>query len=487
MLPIANATTPVMPASPEVTQPNIVLVLSDDQSPDSISAMPYVSAASDWIDFENAFFNVALCCPSRASILSGQYAHHSGVWLNSDGPRFRDTDSVATWLNSAGYRTGLIGKYLNNYPYGDAPFVPPGWDDWQAFTGEVEYFDYTMTVNGSDEIYGSKPSDYSTDVLARKAQKFIETSVKPFFLMVAPHAPHVKAIPAPRHAHEFSRSSLTPSPNFNEADVSDKPRWVQQLPAVDASVAHEDRLDQYRTLLSLDDLIRDVFLTLERSRILEETVVIFMTDNGYSFGEHRWTGKRCEYDECMKTPLLIRYPGQGGKKVRYLAQNVDLASTIAELAGVTPTIRQDGRSLAPILRGETVTDWRTGLLLSNAAGDKLPEFWGIRTERWKYVELATGERELYDLEADPQELDNRAGDVALATIEADLAGQLEVLKNEGGAGSAPPRPLLPAGVFGVKRATFLITAIASAALVVVLIAVKRSRRRRGTTSEGVTN
>lgn len=186
------------------------------------------------------------------------------------------------------------------------------------------------------------------------------------------------------------------------------------------------RRNQYRTLLAVDDMVRDVFAALKSKSILNHTVVMFMTDNGYSFGEHRYDRKTCPYEECMRTPLLVRYPGQAGRHVDELVQNVDIASTIAEVAGVSPTISQDGRSFAPFLRqAAPAVKWREELLLrwggTGAGGNAtVPHCWGLRTNRYKYVELVTGEKELYDLQADPAELDNRAGQTLFAGVEANL-------------------------------------------------------------------
>lgn len=426
-------------AAPTLVRPNIVLVLTDDQSLESVSRMPFVSGRQDWVRFDNAFLNVALCCPSRASILTGQYSHHTGVESNVDGAAFRDGSTVATWLDGAGYRTGYIGKYLNNYPWGRGNVVPPGWDDWHAFVGGAAYFNYQINDNGTMTRKGSRPVDYSTDVLANKAQKFIARGRSPFFLVVAPNAPHGPRTPAPRHRGAFAGDDLPVPASFNEADVSDKPRWVQELAPRDAEEMDVLRRRQYRTLLAVDDLVRRVFSALEQQGVLDDTVVAFMSDNGYSFGEHRYEKKVCPYEECVRTPLLVRYPGQPGRRVSALAQNVDLAPTFADLAGVQPGGPVDGRSLVPLLRGQS-EPWRTGVLLRWAGpvpgapadpetGEAIPAFWAIRTARYKYVELATGETELYDLRSDPHELTNRARDPSTRQLVADLRDQLATLRN----------------------------------------------------------
>ena len=430
---VSSLTDNPPPPAPVLERPNIVFVLTDDQSLESVARMPYVSSRTDWITFDNAFLNVALCCPSRASILTGQYSHHTGVEDNQGAASLRETETVATWLQGAGYQTALLGKYLNGYT---GVRIPPGWDEWQAFT-KVGYFDYALNENGRIVAHGSAEADYSTDVLARRAQRFIARQTGPFFLYLAPTSPHAPRTAAPRHRDQFIDTPIIEPPSFNEADVSDKPAWVQALAPTDQAAMENQRRKQYRSLLAVDDMVRDLFTSLQDNGELDTTVVVFMTDNGYSFGEHRYARKTCAYEECIRTPLLVRYPGAAAKHVSALAQNVDIAPTFAHLAGVTPPIAEDGRNLVPLLRGVTTT-WRDSVLLhwNGRRPDSpdpedvtdVPAFWGVRTKRYKYVELETGERELYDLRVDPYELDNRAGDAALADIRADLAARLEVLR-----------------------------------------------------------
>lgn len=424
--------------APELERPNIVLVLTDDQSFESLARMPYVSGRQDWITFDNAFVNVPLCCPSRASILSGQYSHHSGVETNDAGAGFRDADTFATWLRGTGYRTGLIGKYLNGYPWGRAGYVPPGWDDWRAFQ-RAGYFDYSLIENARSVRRGSAPADYSTDVLARKAAAFIAAGTDPFLLVVAPFAPHAPRTPAPRHRSAFGDEEIPAPASLNEGDVSDKPAWVRALDPQRAESMENQRRKQYRSLLAVDDLVRGLFDALRDKGVLDSTVFVFTTDNGYSFGEHRHVRKTCPYEECVHVPLLVRYPGQRGISLRALAQHVDIAATFADLAGVTPTVPQDGRSLVPLLRGER-TSWRDAVLLRWAGypggptaatvGPDIPAFWGLRTARYKYVELETGERELYDLRADPDELDNLASHPSSSGTMARLRELLTELRGD---------------------------------------------------------
>lgn len=421
------------------SKPNIIFILSDDQTLQSISKMPYLSSRTDWITFTNAFENVALCCTSRSTILTGQYDTHTGVLSNAgknDGRKLNDKETIAVWLQKEGYTTGLVGKYLNNYPWSrGSKYVPPGWDEWQVFSGdEALYYNYKLNENGSVKSYGSKPSDYSTDVLAKKAVSFVQKAQTPFFLYFSPKTPHNPYTPAPRHKGVYENEPVELPSNFSEADVSDKPKFIRTLPNVSAAKETSHMRREWELLLALDEAIEDLDQVLAERGLLENTVVIFMTDNGYAHGEHRWEEKKCQYDVCLRTPLLIRYPGHSAKEVHELVQNIDIASTIAELAGATPGISQDGASLVPLLEG-TATTWRSEILNHWGGGGKVelsnpPNFWSVRTINYRYTELVTGEKELYDYTVDPYELSNKAGNASYTSIEADLKSRLNTLKTQ---------------------------------------------------------
>jgi N-acetylglucosamine-6-sulfatase len=433
----SGMSTPAGPSTP--VKPNIVFILTDDQSYDMVDdVMPYLASrpGGDWVDFSNAFVNVPFCCPSRASILTGQYAHHHGI-NGSNGVTLDDSSTMATWLDDAGYRTGIVGKYLNGYPFlwqKPPDYIAPGWDYWAVFN-EVDHYDYSLNENGTGVSYGSAPEDYSTDVLHRKAIEFLDGTDPddPFLLYLGTHAPHLVNTPAPRHQGRYEDLEFTPPPNFNEADVSDKPAWIQGLePRPERAVAQRKR-EAAETLLAVDEAIRGIVEELEARGQLDDTVIVFMTDNGFSFGSHRWGQKLCVYEECVRTPLLVRYPGAGANRVEdRLVSNVDIAPTFADLAGVAPENRVDGQSLVPLLRDEA-TSWRTSLLLEQndpTEWDGTPPFWAVRTAEWKYVELETGEKELYDLVRDPYEMENVVDAPDNASIVATLAAELGRLRSD---------------------------------------------------------
>jgi arylsulfatase A-like enzyme len=426
--------SPDVALAEEAQPPNLILLLTDDQTMDSMSqGMPYLNSrpGGHWVEFSNSFLNVPQCCPSRATILSGLYAHHTGVRVNKDGLKFDASSTIATWLDDAGYRTGLVGKYLNHYPWNQAPFVPPGWDDWFALTGGEAYYNYSVNDNGSLVSFGGAPEHYSTDVFAGQAEEFITSSTGPFFLQISPVAPHAPTTPAPRYAN--LGVTVTHSPNFNELDVSDKPAWVRDRPLADASGMSQwdnNRAKAFRTLRAVDDLFRRIDDALRTTGRSDNTVIVFMTDNGTTLGEHRISGKSCVYEECVRTPMLIRYPWGDQRVEPRLVSNVDIAPTFAGLAGLVPPVPQDGRSLVPLLRNDPDVSWRDEVLLEHFAGAGNPAFWAIRTPSWKYAELDTGERELYDMVGDPYELENVAGQPAMAGIEDELSTRLASLKTD---------------------------------------------------------
>ncbi|HEX9123729.1 MAG TPA: sulfatase, partial [Actinomycetota bacterium] len=339
-------------AAPPDHRPNIVLILSDDQTYDSLPhdppVMPFLQAAmrdpkDHWVWFPNAFVNTPLCCPSRASILTGRYSHHTGVRRNRDGIRLDEGDTLAMWLHDAGYTTALFGKYLNRYPFDAAPYVPPGWDRWGGKiqgSGATVYYNYAVSRQGFPVAYDRGPADYSTDVFAQMAVDFIGTAPTdhPFFLMLAPTGPHSPWVPAPRDNGSWTGSVPEP-PSVNERAVSDKPAWIRGLPTLRPTDLAEVRTDhrlEYETLASVDDAVRSVMEALRARGQLGDTVIVYLSDNGYSYGEHRWITKSCPYEECIRTPFLVRMPGTEARTDERLVSSVDVAPTIADIAGVDP-------------------------------------------------------------------------------------------------------------------------------------------------------
>ena len=423
--------------------PNVIVIVTDDQPEDSIPnpepVMPFLQAraldpSDHWVVFDHAYVNTPLCCPSRATMLTGRFAHHTGVQDNEDAQLLDESSTIATWLHDAGYHTGLVGKYLNHYPFGGPGYVPPGWDRWTARRyGPVTtlYYDYTLIEQARPVRYGHAESDYATDVLADRATAFIRQTPanRPFFLWFAPTAPHPPQTPAPRDAGAFAGLPLPVSPSFGEADVSDKPPWVRALPEPDAAAVDASHRRSYAALLAVDDAVRGIMAAVRARGELQDTVVVYTTDNGLAFGEHRWLRKSCPYDACVRVPLMIRVPGVEHRTEPAIVSAVDLAPTIAELAGATTPAGLDGVSLARLLQ----TGSREGLpgeLYAEFVGDDtIPPWWEIRTRRFAYVELGTGERELYALREDPAELVNVASVPAFGDEIARLAATLDTYRS----------------------------------------------------------
>ncbi|MFM8999669.1 MAG: sulfatase [Actinomycetota bacterium] len=404
------------PARASEPRPDIVLIVTDDQRWDSLDAMPILARelVARGTTFANAFATTPLCCPSRASILTGNLAHTTRVYRNAPPfgryEWFDDRSTLATWLDDAGYATGYVGKYLNGYQHAALTgVVPPGWDRWVAFVRPF-YTDYALTVDGMVE---RDLATYATDRLADEAVAFVEGAEGPLFLTFAPYAPHEPSTPAPEDAAAVV-PSRTSAPTVGEEDVSDKPAWVRALPPLDAgdrAALATIRTDADRSLLAVDRAIGRILDALARAGRLDRTLVVFTSDQGLAYGEHRWTKKEAPYEEVIRVPLVIRAPEAFGAPTpatrTELVANVDLAPTIAEFAGVAHPAT-DGTSLAPLLRGEVVA-WRDAVLLEHlGGGTPVPSYCGVRTADAKYVRYGTGEEELYDLVADPFEATNLA-------------------------------------------------------------------------------
>jgi arylsulfatase A-like enzyme len=452
LLPSSVTGSPYIRAQTTPVKPNVVFILTDDMRKDDLKYMPKTRAllGNKGTRFENAYVSLAWCCPSRATIMRGQYAHNHRVWFiqnTADGGwqgyknHGYEQDNIATRLHDAGYRTGLFGKYLNFYD--DETTVPPDWDDWFALLEnpmletQQRYFDYDVNDNGTTRHLGMRAQDYSTDVLRRETRAFIDASVaagKPFFSYVAPSAPHTVSsheppIPAPRHENAFDGEQAPRLPSFNEEDVSDKPPWISSLRLLDdAEIAeidarHEGRIE---SLQAVDELVEAVVGKLRAVGALDNTYVVFTSDNGWHHGEHRKpSGKQQPYEESIHMPLLIRGPGvQAGSSTNKLTLNTDFFPTFTDLAGVATPEYVDGRSLRPLLEGSATT-WRSAILIEQK---KTPtdSFSGIRTSSGKkYIEYGDGFKELYDLKADPYELNNTYK--ATAPPES-LASRLQALK-----------------------------------------------------------
>ncbi|WP_308125708.1 sulfatase family protein [Nonomuraea ceibae] len=433
------------------SRPNIVFVMADDLEAGNLTQFPNISRhiVRQGASFDRFFVTNSWCCPSRASILRSQYVHSHGVWTNTPPEggfeRFhelgRERSTIGTWMRDAGYRTALMGKYLNHYPDKAAPddYVPPGWDEWHVPVRNLyDEYGYRLNANGDLAEYGWGEQDYLADVLADKARDFITGSRGPFFLFLNPIAPHLPANPALRHTDAFAWARAPRPPSFNQEDVSREPLWLRSRPPLDerelAAVDRRHR-NRMRAMLGVDDLVGAVVAALEESGKLDNTYLFFGSDNGFHQGTHRLAqGKTTPFDEAIRVPLAVRGPGvRPGTTISELGATVDLAPTFAELGGAEVPPFAEGRSLAPLLRGERPATRRRNVLVefarpakrSSAAQTPVPPYQALRTERHTYVRYATGEEQLYDLRTDPYQLHNLAADAdprLVARLRARLDG-----------------------------------------------------------------
>ena len=474
MLLCATLLASLVLAAPAAAQrPNVVTIMTDDQTVESLRVMPKVKRllADEGTTFRRSFVSFPVCCPSRATFLTGQYPHNhfvEGLEPPWGGYVNLDTSSyLPGWLRRAGYNTIHLGKFLNGYGTQnlDQTEVPFGWTDWQGSVdpSTYRYYGYTLNENGVLRTYGEDedPAFYQTDFYGRRASELIERYAakrRPFFLslnFVAPHHGGGVAeeeeesslklpVVAPRHSGAFAGDPLPSDPTYNEPDVSDKPSNIQRrAPLTTAQDTDIRRAYQRRlgALLAVDDAVERVVNTLERSGELENTLIVFTSDNGFFHGEHRVPfGKLLPYEPSIQVPLILRGPGvPKGRRRGQLVENIDVAPTILDAANATgdPILPSDGRSLFPLLRDRGL-EWGRDLLIAARGG--AVRYWGLRTYRYLYVEYATGEIELYDLDFDPYEEHSVHADPRYSRVVRVLGARLAELRTcEGEFCSATPR------------------------------------------------
>jgi len=436
------------------SRPNILFVMTDDQPKDTMAAMPQVSrrVRDVGMTLSNAYVSESLCCPSRASILRGQYPHNTGVERNGppDGgvQTFRESGkesvTIATQLKQSGYSTGLVGKYMNGY---DASYKPPGWSYWYG-RADASIPGNPARENGTLIDYAGGTDNWG-DRLDAKAMGYLDRNTDrasdgPFALFFWSSQPHLKANDyADRYDRLYPRASLPFKRSFNEANVSDKPRWVRNLGRIsedDRSRLDQWRRNQLRSVRQVDDTVGKMLDLLKRRGELDNTYVVFTTDNSTHMGEHQWFGyhgaKSTPYEEAANVPMFVRGPGvRAGSASGELILNNDLAPTFARIAGLDPPYFVDGRSLLPVWK-QSNTSWRTAILNEWPVGDSgpIPAYRASITSRYTYVEYGTNEKEFYDRERDPYELASKHNDDAYAGTMMGLSDQLLSLGSCAGAG-----------------------------------------------------
>jgi arylsulfatase A-like enzyme len=430
---------------------NIVVIMTDDQTLESLRVMQktrsLIGAAGT--TFSRNYASFPLCCPSRATYLTGQYPHNHGVFSNvppSGGyTKLNHTNTLPVWLRESGYFTSHIGKYMNGYGEQAPTEVPPGWSHWQGLVGRsvARMYNYTINDRGVLRTYGEAPADYQTDVIATRAVNTITEAIpkQPFFLSIAPLAPHFESSapipkpkyprPAPRHVGAFDTEPLPRPPSFNEANVSDKPAFVRNLSLMTASDIGTITAGYRRelaSLLAVDDLVGRVVSKLSATGILNNTMLIFTSDNGFFHGEHRIRMAKVRvYEPSSHIPLIVRGPGfPAGATIEQVVSNVDLATTIVDLADATPRRVMDGQSLLTLAQNPSAGDSR-GILIETMG------YKAVRNKSFLYVEHGNGERELYDMQPesanyDPFQTRSRHADPAYDAVESQLATKLDMLK-----------------------------------------------------------
>lgn len=396
-------------------KPNVLIIVTDDQR-QGLEVMPVVrhSIQDEGRRYPNAHVTTPACCPSRASIMTGRYAHNHGVRTNLDQRKLDHRDTLQFYLQRDGYRTGYVGKFLNNWPLTQGP---PFFNDWSlsspsAIDRRSRYYGGRINVDGAIR----RVDQYSTDFFGGQATKLLDRyerqDARPWLMFVAPSAPHPPFIPAVQY-RDAQVPPFNGNPGIREKDLSDKPQWVRQAEDGGSKTPQEIRALQYRLLMSVDDMASRILRGLNKLGEAKDTLVIFISDNGYAWGEHGLTGKFVPYTEAHKVPLLIRWPNHFGPASTddRLIGNIDIAPTILDAAGIVPDgPAMDGKSLLD----ETWTRPRLLLEYSKHNYSDAPNWASTFTETTQYVEYYSGgeimAREYYDLDQDPFQLLNLLGD-----------------------------------------------------------------------------
>ena len=447
-------------------KPNIVFLLTDDQdvTANSLDYMPKLNKLlrNEGMEFVNYFVPTGLCCPSRATIISGQFCHNTKIWDNGDlnnqthlSGGFKkavseglEKHTIATQLKAAGYETFLIGKYLNGYSDSQASHIPEGWDHWYGMT-DTAYFGPHFSAGG--KLLKTTKDTYQTDYIGAQALSMLKNrnTKKPFFIYISPFAPHAPSLPAPRHADLFPDVNAPRNPSYNPSDdiQKEKPSWLKRLPPLNADQLK--KVDDFyrnrlRALQAVDELLENITKFLEKESIQDKTYLFYMGDNGQHLGDYRLPpGKRQAYDTDIRVPFLARGPGiQGGVRVTEIVMSIDLLPTWIDLAGgKPPPYEPDGESIVPLLKGTSpaqpsVNSFRSvglaemyggssnmGAVYKGIPGFEKNRFWNntyqaIRVingsdwaakANWMYAEWCTGEKEFYNVSSDPHQINNIVG------------------------------------------------------------------------------
>lgn len=451
-------------ASQPVKKPrNVVFILSDDHRFDFMGFMDKVPGletpgmdrmAKEGAHLKNAFVSTALCSPSRASILTGQYAHTHTI-VDNNAPQPDGLVFFPEYLQEIGYRTGFFGKWHMGHDYSG---TQPGFDQWVSFRGQGVYHNPIFNING-EEVQQPEGS-YTTDLLTDYALDWLGTldDNEPFFLYLSHKGVHADFEPAERHRGQYADMPVMAPPSMyltatdssrrvgievpydGPVNPDDIPEWVHKQRyswhgvdhMYDGTISFEDFYRQYcETLLSVDESISRVMDWLERQGLAENTLVIYMGDNGFLFGEMGLIDKRNAYEASMRVPMLAWSPGyiEAGTTVTQMVMNVDVGPTVLDLAGVPTPEQMQGRSFMPLLEGREVQNWRDKVFYEyywEWAFPQTPTIFAVRTDRYKYIfnHGLWDINELYDLETDPYEMNNLIRDPQMEPIAGKLKAEL---------------------------------------------------------------
>ncbi|MER6423893.1 sulfatase [Streptomyces sp. NPDC001137] len=459
----AATTSPTQPAAAAAQRPNIVFVLTDDMSSNLLPYMPEVQKLqSQGTSFSDYVVSNSLCCPSRSSIFTGEYPHNTGV-LGNDGPsggfdafhkNGLERDTFATALKAKGYRTAMMGKYLNGYDPkatvdGQQPYVPPGWSQWDVVGNGYPEYKYKLAHNHTIEPHGKKNKDYLTDVLNKKGQSFIKKSAaanKPFMLEVALFTPHGPSRPARRDKKDFPGLTAPQGPAFDKLPTNAPPWLARQNPLTQSEKNTIDKKFRKRaqSLQAVDKMLGKLRQSLSRAHVADNTYVVFSSDNGFHLGEYRLkAGKQTAFDTDVRVPLVIAGPHvAAGRTSHAQVSNIDFAPTFQQIGGAAVSSRVDGHSMLPLLDGGSDSGWRTANLIEHRHAKKSPgdpdnhgtesvsppNYHAMRTDSYTYVEYDSGAKEYYNLRTDPDELHNIAGRLSRSRL-AKLHDALTRLEN----------------------------------------------------------
>lgn len=436
---------------------NMIFILIDDMRYDSMSCMghPFLKTPNldkmveNGILFENAFVTTSLCSPSRASFLSGQYAHKHGV-LNNSTLLPKGTPTFPIELQKAGYDTAFVGKW---HMGGSTDKPRPGFDHWVSFRGQGVYNDPTFNVDGKQV----KREGYVTDLITDYCIDWLKdgrNKRKPFFLYMSHKAVHADFYPAERHKDAYSDVEIKfPDSMANTPEnYAGKPLWVkrQRHSWHGVDYMYHDRtyfdrfiLDYNRTMLAVDDSIGRLMEALKEEGLLKDTLIIFMSDNGFLLGEHGLIDKRCMFEESIKVPCIVHCPEivPGGRRTPRQVLNIDVAPTLLDAAGVKIPDTVQGESFLPIAEGKDAK-WRDAILYEyfwERAFPQTPTVFGVRTEKYKFMHYQGiyDIDQLYDLEKDPKEMKNLIDDPAYFEVRQMMERKLNELMTKYGATDVP--------------------------------------------------